>query len=411
MLHCHVCGNLLQGTEQTCPACGALIASPHLRVGTKLNRGRYSVGRVLGQGGFGITYQGADLTLNRPVAIKEFFPDGSTRHTNLLIPPTSLGTQGLREALDNFLNEARTLAQFNNPSIVRVLDVFEENFTAYLVMELLQGETLAARIQRVDVLPPDEVMTLAKNMADALSTVHSAGLLHRDIKPDNIFLTTDGRSVLIDFGSARGYTSDKTVRHTRLVTPGYAPLEQYTSQAKFGPYTDIYALSATLYHAVTGTQPPPVTDRLAGTPLEPLPQHIPLGLRTAIEQGMAIRIDERPDSVAAFIKLLSKRAAPSRVPGSSASIPVEKAKQGRQNASPSDRSKRQSNQTATGNDPGTPANQQPNKVETAVGYGCLICLIFLVIFGLARAPGLTITLLILGIIVSAIINRVVRGGL
>ncbi|MDQ3398769.1 MAG: serine/threonine protein kinase, partial [Deinococcota bacterium] len=216
-------------------------ASPHLPPGTKLANGRYSVGKVLGQGGFGITYKGADLSLNRPVAIKEFFPDGSSRHTTLLVPPTSFGNQGLREALNNFLDEARTLAQFNHPAIVDVLDVFEENFTAYLVMELLQGETLGARIQERGKLTPEEVTTLAVNMASALSVVHHAGLLHRDIKPDNIFLTTDGRAVLIDFGSARAYAGGQTVSHTRLVTPGYAPLEQYTSQAKFGPYTDIYA--------------------------------------------------------------------------------------------------------------------------------------------------------------------------
>ncbi len=286
--------------------------TPHLRAGTKLHGGKYTVGRVLGQGGFGITYQGADLSRNRPVAIKEFFPDGASRRTNALLPPTSFGAQGLEAALENFLDEARTLRRFDHPGIVDVMDVFEENFTAYLVMELLQGETLGGRITQEGALNAQEVMNLASRLADALAVVHEAGLLHRDIKPDNVFLTQDGRTVLIDFGSARAYASGQTVSHTRLVTPGYAPLEQYTTEAKFGPYTDLYALAATLHHAATGTPPPPVTDRLAGAELAPLPDELPSGLRAAIEQGLEIRIDERPATVAAFRDLLTREARPRR---------------------------------------------------------------------------------------------------
>lgn len=315
MVHCHACGGALQGTEPRCPACGMPQANPTLPSGTKLNGGRYTVGRMLGQGGFGITYAGADTTLGRRVAIKEFFPDGSSRHTGLLVPPTSLGQEGLRGALDAFLEEARTLAQFNHPGIVDVLDVFEENFTAYLVMEFLEGETLGGRIEKRGALPPEEVRALALAVADALRVVHRAGLLHRDLKPDNIFLTEDGRAVLIDFGSARAYSGGKTVSHTRLVTPGYAPLEQYSSQAKFGPYTDLYALAATLLHALTGTQPPAATDRLVGSgDLPPLPAGVPSGLRTALEQALAIRIDERPGSVDDFVKLLQEEARPERPP-------------------------------------------------------------------------------------------------
>lgn len=320
MVHCHACGSLLKGTEGVCPVCGMPYTSPHLPAGTKLHGDRYSVGRVLGQGGFGITYQGADLSLNRPVAIKEFFPDGSSRRTNRLIPPTSFGGGGLQDALKNFLDEARTLARFSHPGIVNVIDVFEENFTAYLVMELLQGETLGGRIAQVGALDAQEVMNLATTLSDALAVVHDAGLLHRDIKPDNIFLTQDGRTVLIDFGSARAYASGRTVSHTRLVTPGYAPLEQYTTEAKFGPYTDIYALAATLYHAATGTQPPPVTDRLAGAELEPLPTELSPGLRAAIGRGLEIRIDERPATLAEF-RSLTRETRPRRELGVPAPAP------------------------------------------------------------------------------------------
>ena len=312
MVHCHACGNLLKGTEGVCPVCGMPYASPHLPPGTKLREGKYTVGKVLGQGGFGITYQGADVALNRPVAVKEFFPDGSSRRTNLLVPPTALGGGGLQNALESFLDEARTLSQFNHPGIVDVFDVFEENHTAYLVMELLQGETLGKRVAERGALEVSEVMTLASKLTDALAVVHDAGLLHRDIKPDNVFLTRDGRTVLIDFGSARAYVSGQTVNHTRLVTPGYAPLEQYTTEAKFGPYTDLYALAATLYHAATGTPPPPVTDRLAGTELEPLPTTLPSGLRAAVEQGLEIRVDARPATVAVFRALLAQEVQPRR---------------------------------------------------------------------------------------------------
>ena len=312
MVHCTACGSLLKGTEGACPVCGMPYTTPHLRAGTKLQGGKYTVGRVLGQGGFGITYQGADLSRNRPVAIKEFFPDGSSRRTNALLPPTSFGGQGLEAALENFLDEARTLRRFDHPGIVDVMDVFEENFTAYLVMELLQGETLGGRIVEAGALSAQEVMKLASALSDALAVVHEAGLLHRDIKPDNVFLTQDGRTVLIDFGSARAYASGQTVSHTRLVTPGYAPLEQYTTEAKFGPYTDLYALAATLHHAATGTPPPPVTDRLAGAELSPLPDELPPGLRVAIEQGLEIRIDERPATVAAFRDLLTRETRPRR---------------------------------------------------------------------------------------------------
>ncbi len=321
MVHCHACGTTLQGTEQRCSACGMPLSNPTLASGTKLNRGRYSVGRMLGQGGFGITYEGTDTVLNRRLAIKEFFPDGSSRHTGLLVPPTSLGQEGMRGALDAFLDEARTLAQFNHPGIVNVLDVFEENFTAYLVMEYLEGQTLGGRIESQGALPVAEVSSLALTIADALRVVHNAGLLHRDLKPDNIFLTKDGRAVLIDFGSARAYAGGQTVSHTRLVTPGYAPLEQYSSKAKFGPYTDIYALAATLYHAVTGTQPLAATDRLVGEEIPPLAAELPTGLRAALKQGLAIHIDERPQTIDDFVELLQEEVRPQRVPTEAPATP------------------------------------------------------------------------------------------
>lgn len=277
--------------------------SVHLPTGTKLAGGRYSVGKTLGQGGFGITYLGADTTLGRSVALKELFPDGSTRQGFRIIPPHSLGAKGFTEAKEAFLNEARMVAQFMSPGVVRVFDVFEENNTAYMVMEFLQGKTLGKRIEEGN-LSPAEIESIAIKVAEALQTVHAAGLLHRDIKPDNLYLAQDGRVVLIDFGSARGFAEGKTVSHTRLITPGYAPLEQYATAAKLGPYTDIYALGATLFHALTGHPPPAAADRMVGIALPDLPANTPPNLANAVLRAMEVRIEQRPANLQAFLQLL-----------------------------------------------------------------------------------------------------------
>ena len=269
-----------------------------------LVEGKIRLEGVLGQGGFGITYSAVSVALGIPVAVKEFFPEGSTRRGSQLVPPTTLLGQGFIETKDRFLEEARLLARFQHPGVVRVYDAFSENNTAYLVMEKLEGETLGTRLLRVRTLPSREIEALALELLDALSAVHGAGLLHRDLKPDNVFLRPDGRAVLIDFGSARGFSGSKTVQHTRMVTPGYAAPEQYASSARFGPYTDLYGLAATLFHAATGQMPPSATDRFIGTALPALPSSLSAGLRTAIERGLTLNVSERPQTVADFIRLI-----------------------------------------------------------------------------------------------------------
>ncbi|WP_051529404.1 serine/threonine protein kinase [Meiothermus cerbereus] len=319
MERCPYCASSIPPGAATCPACGMGVdvhGAHHLPVGTRLKGGRYTLGKVLGQGGFGITYLGADTQENRPVAIKELFPEGSTRRpqTRQVVPPTSLSGAGFAETMEKFEDEARVLSQFNHPGIVRVFDIFEENGTAYLVMEFLKGQTLGKRIEKQGKLPAREVQDIALKLLDALEVVHKAGMLHRDIKPDNVFLHQDGRVVLIDFGSARQFAQGKTQKHTRLVTPGYAPLEQYGTAGKFGPYTDLYALGATLYHALMGVVPPAATDRVQSNQPLRLPRETPDGLEQAVNRALEIRVDRRPQSVAEFRAILLGQRQPAPTP-------------------------------------------------------------------------------------------------
>lgn len=312
-MECPLCFSPLPEGVKVCPACGSYVGGNFqaLPGGQTLYDGRYTIERVLGRGGFGITYRAVHNRLLMRVAIKELFPEGSTRREDgFVVPPAGFGRDGMADARQKFLEEARTLAQFNHPGIVRVIDVFEENGTAYLAMEYLEGETLARRILRQGRLPVDEAEEIARKIAAALAVIHAAGLLHRDIKPENVFLTNDGRVVLIDFGSARAFVQGVTTRHTRVVTPGYAAPEQYASQARVGPPTDIYGLGATLYHALTGNPPPPAPDRLLGDQLPALPGWVSPGLRLAVERALALNAEERPKTTADFLAILDARAAP-----------------------------------------------------------------------------------------------------
>jgi serine/threonine protein kinase len=306
MSTCPYCATSISDVTLTCPNCGSRIGGWALPNGTNI-AGKYRLESVLGQGGFGITYGAYDSSLDRSVAIKELFPDGSTRQNEALIPPAKLGVQGFADTKRNFLEEARTLARFNHPSIVRVFEVFETNGTAYIVMEALEGESLSAVIFRTGKLSEVSVKKIATDLCDALEVIHQTGLLHRDIKPDNVYITKDNRAVLIDFGSARGFIQGQAKRHTQLVTPGYAAPEQYATEAKFGAYTDVYGLSATLYHAVTGNPPPTASDRVisSDTGLR-LPESVTELLKTALTRGLALRIDARPQNAQEFVSLLEK---------------------------------------------------------------------------------------------------------
>ena len=279
-----------------------------LNPGACLSGGEYRITDTLGQGGFGITYQGIDTKLNRPVAVKEFFPEGCWRAGSTVISAGRWNSDTYSNAKQKFLLEGQTLGQFNHPGIVQVFYYFEENNTAYMVMEYLQGQTLAQLLKkRKGKLAEAEALAYIAKVGKSLEILHQAQFLHRDIKPDNIMLADDGRVVLIDFGAARDFTSNSTARYTTLLTPGYAPLEQYGRALKYGAFTDIYALGSTLYHLLTGEIPVSAIERAAGVELrtvQEIAQQISPHVSQAISQAMVMDVTERLQSVREFLDLL-----------------------------------------------------------------------------------------------------------
>jgi serine/threonine protein kinase len=224
----------------------------------------YEIKSVLGQGGFGITYLAQDLNLDRAVAIKEYLPsDFAVREGDQSVHPLSGQTQPQFEwGLERFISEARTLSKFEHPNIVRIFAVFEENNTGYLVMPYEEGTSLQAVLKGKKTLDESTLLKIIEPILDGLDLVHKHEFIHRDIKPDNIFIREDGSPVLLDFGSARQSVTGQVKTLTTLVSPGYAPFEQYYSKSdEQGPWTDIYGLGATLYRAIAGRPPLDAVDR------------------------------------------------------------------------------------------------------------------------------------------------------
>ncbi|MBS0520933.1 MAG: protein kinase [Proteobacteria bacterium] len=278
--------------------------------------GRYEIVSVLGQGGFGITYRARDVQLGRDVAIKEYLPSALAirQAGTTVMPRTTKLADDFGWGRERFVSEGRTLATLHRtPAIVHVFDFLETNGTAYIVMELLSGETLEDRLRRVGKLGPEEVERILWPLLDGLEQVHEAGFLHRDIKPANILLDAAGHPTLIDFGASRAAMAGRTTAMTAIFTPGYAAAEQMTS-AKQGPATDIYGLSATLYHAITGKVPPSSFERIIEDTYEPLtqlkPPGFPPGLLAGIDAGLAVTQRDRPQNIAGWRPLLGLTAAP-----------------------------------------------------------------------------------------------------
>ena len=290
----------------------------------------YVIGSVIGKGGFGITYLALDTNLDQRVAIKEFLPvELATRSNNSHVHPISedhSDTYGW--GLNRFVTEARTLAKFRHPNVVRVMSVFEANSTAYMVMEYERGESLEKLLKAKKITGEAKLRSLVMPLLDGLKVVHEAGFIHRDIKPDNIYLRESGTPVLLDFGSARRAIGVATRTLTALVTPGYAPFEQYdTSTAgekKQGPWTDIYSLGATLYRAVTGSGPPDAMGRvnavMSGTDIlkpasEAASGDYSPGFLAAIDWALEFLPENRPQSIDEWRVVLAGRATrPALVP-------------------------------------------------------------------------------------------------
>jgi serine/threonine protein kinase len=277
--------------------------------------GRYEIVSVLGQGGFGITYRARDVQLGREVAIKEYLPSALAirQGGTTVLPRTTKMADDFGWGRDRFVTEGRTLASLHRATaIVHVFDYLEANGTAYIVMELLSGETLEERIKG-GKLSSEEVERILWPLLDGLEQVHNAGFLHRDIKPANILLDAAGNPTLIDFGASRAAMAGRSTALTAIFTPGYAAAEQMTS-AKQGPWTDIYGLSATLYHAIAGRTPPGAFDRMLSDAYEPLSQIKPAGFSpgvlAGIDAGLAVVASDRPQSIAGWRPILGMTEAP-----------------------------------------------------------------------------------------------------
>ena len=306
-----------------CGACGltqgSYIPSPHhLPPGTVL-KDRYLVGRVLGEGGFGITYIGCDLQLELKTAIKEYFPtDKASRISEVSLDVTSYtGTAGIdyEKGLKKFLQEARTMARMDKqPVIVNIRDFFEANHTAYIVMEYLEGTTFKELVeQRGGRIPAGELFPLIEPLFSALEEMHSNGLIHRDISPENLMIEK-GAVRLLDFGCARE-SSDGGSTLTIVLKHAYAPVEQYQSKGQ-GPWTDVYALSATIYYCLTGRKPPQAMDRLVEDELI-RPRKLGVDLTAqqeeALLRGMRVPPKRRFQSMEEFHTALYESVVPDTV--------------------------------------------------------------------------------------------------
>ena len=301
----YVCPNCFENFSQdqlACPSCGYAgneggLVPDALPAGTILY-GKYIVGRVLGKGGFGITYLSYHLTECQKVAVKEYFPDTlAYRSTGETVVSTYPGERenAYRIGAEKFYEEAKTVSRFNgHPGIVQVAEFFYENNTAYFAMEYVKGSDLKAYIDAHGRLSEQQTLQFLLPTMDALTAVHAVGVLHRDVSPDNIFLCENGAVKLLDFGSARQVLGEQSKSLSVVLKHGFAPIEQYQTRGKQGPWTDVYALGATMYYCLTGNIPEPAMDRIEEDGLTP-----PSGLGIVLS----------PRFEAALLRALSVKAA------------------------------------------------------------------------------------------------------
>lgn len=305
---CPNCMQELSGTEAVCPYCGFEIEKYEerptcLRPFTVLQN-KYMLGRVIGVGGFGITYIGWDLNLQTYIAIKEYFPesmasrDTSGENTQTVVIPHDAQKDTYDKGLKRYVEEAQNLSKFYQlQGIVSVKDFFYENGTAYIVMEYINGINLKEYLNNAGgKLPEATVLALMKPVLESLYQIHNNGLVHRDISPDNIMVTNDGKIKLIDFGSARGQSGESEKTYTVILKHGYAPPEQYYARGNQGPWTDIYSLCAAMYKMLTGQIPPNSVERMEMDEyVAPSTWGVPISPRTeaVLAKGLAVKVSDR----------------------------------------------------------------------------------------------------------------------
>ncbi len=297
---CAHCGKSTE--DKSCPH--------HLLPGTVLNN-RYLVGNSIGEGGFGITYIGRDLKLDMRIAVKEFYPAGFANRFNTYSNNVNInyknGGEYFKSGVERFLQEAKSIAKFNNESsIVDVRDYFEENGTAYIIMEYLEGENLSEKLERDGTFEPEEIFKMFLPIMKTLEKMHRENIIHRDITPQNIRVMPDGSFKLIDFGSARYYDGvDKRTLSVQL-KPGYAPIEQYNKNGNQGPWTDVYGLCATIYKCITGKTPVASIERALNDTLKS-PSSLGIDISNQLENvlmyGLAVDSDDRCQSMNELIRM------------------------------------------------------------------------------------------------------------
>ena len=321
---CYSCMQALDTPGAICPHCGfdntkGAAAQPDytLPCGTVLD-GRYLVGKMLGQGGFGISYIAYNLTLDFPVCIKEYFPSGgamrSSSHNCHVLWSGSSSSEQLRVGRESFVREARKAVKLRDLShVVKVWDVFYENETAYIVMDYIEGETLKSWLLKRG-RPIDEqtcLQMLGPVMKD-LDQIHKRDVIHRDIKPENLMLTPDGKLILLDLGAAKDLSHGSGQSSYTVASHGFSPLEQYSAKGIIGPWTDVYAMSATFLYCVTGKLLPSPMERISGDPADFSGLSAPVA--AALEKGLAIIAGERTQSMDALLRQLCGETMPSPAP-------------------------------------------------------------------------------------------------
>lgn len=367
----------------TCPHCGQIVGEqPELTHQLKpltILRGKYLVGDVLGEGGFGITYIGIDLNLELKVAIKEFYPNGfATREsasTSTLTIYSGQQMQTVYKWRDNFMKEARSLAKCAYlPGVVGVRDFFEENNTAYLVMEYVEGMTLKSYAKSKNGrIPVSELLPAIEPIFTALGEIHKQGLIHRDISPDNIMLLSGGDMKLLDFGAARDYSGDNEKSLSVMLKPGYAPEEQYRTKGKQGPWSDIYALAGTIYKCLTGITPPEALERMRDDELQRPNAHgaqLSAGQEEALLKAMAVHAEDRYQTMGEFRKDFY-----TDMPGSQSAQTVQST---------------QHTQTLSQTEEGAlSGNFQKKQQAYRIGLLCagIVAVLFIVIFGIIKLRG------------------------